>query len=72
MEAKFIEHNVIKRVFKGPFGLDPNDEWGDKTIIQCYNARYPDTTAIANTTGSPKKNVIADWGSYYYIIGRAK
>lgn len=71
MKAIFIQENVVLSAYEGPYGLDPNDDWKDYTVRQCYEKKYPNTKIITDTNDDRILNV-GDWHQYYYIIGKAK
>ncbi len=71
MRAKFIQENVILSEHEGPYGLDPHDDWKDRTVIECYKTKYPDKKIMLSTEESRIVNV-GDWATYYYILAEAK
>jgi hypothetical protein len=71
MKAKFIQENVILSVHTGPYGLDPNDDWKDMTVMECYKTKYLNKKIILSTEESRIVNV-GDWAQIYYILAEAK
>lgn len=71
MKAIFIQENVVLSQHTGPYGLDPNDDWADMTVLECYKAKYPDKKIILSTEESRIVNV-GDWAQIFYILSEAK
>ena len=71
MKAKFIQENVILSAYIGPYGLDPNDDWKDNSVMECYENKYPNKKIMLRTEDSRIVNV-GDWGRIYYILSKVK
>ncbi len=71
MKAKFIQENIILSAHEGPYGLDPHDDWADKSVIECYKTKYSDKKIMLSTEESRIVNV-GDWAQIFYILGKAK
>ncbi|MCK4826612.1 hypothetical protein KA005_63310 [bacterium] len=71
MKAKFIQENVILSEHEGPYGLDPHNDWAGRSVMECYERKYPNKKIMLSTKESRIVNV-GDWAQIFYILAEAK